>query len=155
MEKGKPADHPDLLLKNTDYLMGIAGSEPVLIHATSIEIYQQADKAYITDLTFSQQGADNNLAFSGSAGTAIIDTDTNDAALSGGVVIQNHQDGMEITAESLNWRYDPQIIEGEADQTVSITYGDGNKIRGKGFFVDFKHALYEFLSIEEGILRYE
>lgn len=152
---GEPADHPDFILRNADYLMGIAGGDPILVKARTIRIYQTAGKAYLDGIDFIQKDALDNPVFTGKADSAIIDTGSNDAVISGNVQIINHRDNMAITAEALNWYNSPQILESGADQIVSIEYDEGNLVKGLGFTGDFTHALYEFQSVGEGLLRYE
>jgi LPS export ABC transporter protein LptC len=152
---GKPADNPDLLLREAEYLLGIAGSAPVLIHAKTIEIYQSAGIAYLENLTFSQLDSQGQITVSGSAIYAQIDTKTNNVSLSGDIVILNHLDDLEITAQALTWVHDSKIFESDAESEASIAYGNGNSVRGTGFTADFTEATYEFLQISEGVLHYE
>ncbi len=152
---GKPADNPDLLMRDAQYLLGIAGNEPILIRAEIIEIYQAAGKAYLENITFSQQDDQGQTTVSGKALTAWIDTKSNNVSLTGDIVIFNHLDELEITAQALTWIHDSRIFESEASSEAQIAYGNGNRVRGTGFTADFTQATYEFLRISEGVLQYE
>ncbi|PKL11585.1 MAG: LPS export ABC transporter periplasmic protein LptC [Spirochaetae bacterium HGW-Spirochaetae-8] len=152
---GKPADNPDLLMQDAEYLLGIAGNEPVLIRAKTIEIYQTAGKAYLENITFTQQDSQGQTTVSGKALAAQIDTKTNNVSLTGDIVIINHLDDLEITAQALTWIHDRRIFESEAESEAQIAYGNGNSVRGTGFSADFTQATYEFLKISEGVLHYE
>ncbi len=153
--KGKPAENPDLMLKDAEYLLGIAGSNPILIRARNMEIYQKAGQAYLNEITFSQRNENGTIAFSGNALTAKIDTKTNNAQLSGDILIRNHIDDLEIAADMLNWIHDAQIFEGELEGWISLSFGSGNRVTGRGFVADFKNATYEFMHVDEGVLSYE
>jgi len=152
---GKPADNPDLLMHDAEYLLGIAGNEPVLIRAETIEIYQTAGKAYLTNITFSQKDSQGQATVSGSALAAQIDTKTNNVSLTGDIVILNHLDELEITAQALTWIHDSRIFESEVGSEARIAYGNGNSVQGTGFTANFTEATYEFLTISEGVLQYE
>jgi LPS export ABC transporter protein LptC len=153
--KGKPAENPDLVLTDAEYLLGIAGSTPILIHAQSMEIYQKAGQAFLNEISFTQKNEDDIIAFSGKARTAKIDTKTNNAQLTGDILIRNHLDELEITADMLNWIHDVQIFEGEPDGWINLSFGSGNRVTGRGFIADFKNATYEFMYVDEGVLSYE
>ena len=102
----RPAEFPDMRLDNTQYVLGIEGDEPIRIHARTIELYEKADLAYITEATFVQYSSDNTEQFTGSFGSAQIETDTNNLSMEKGVSIRNHVDRFTIEAEDLYWEHE-------------------------------------------------
>ncbi len=142
-------------LEQTEYLFGMEDNEPILIKAAVIELYRDADQAYITDATFTQHDAQEMLLISGTAGKAIIDTRTNDTRMSRGVVIKNHRDDVEIIAEELEWLDKEHVAQSGPDTLVTLILGEHDILRGRGFRGDFTTATYEFMSIEEGVLQYD
>lgn len=155
MHSGRPAEFPDMHLTATRYLLGVAGSEPIAIDAKEIEIYREAERAYITSAEFAQYDDAGKLLFSGSFDNAVVDTKTNDMTLSGNVVIRNYAEQFSITAESLQWNHEEQTVSSGDDTLVTINRKEHDILRGTGFHGDFATATFEFTSMEEGILHHE
>jgi hypothetical protein len=142
-------------LEQTRYLLGMDGMQPIHIDAHIIELYHDADEAYITDATFTQHDQDGTLRFSGNFGSAIVDTVTNALFMEHGMSITNHLDNFSIEAESLHWDHQNRKAWGESDTMVTITMKEHDILRGTGFQGDFSKATFEFDHIEEGRIHYD
>lgn len=152
---GRPAEFPDMLLTDARYLLGMEGSDPILIEAKEIEIYREAQQAYITDAQFSQQDDGGETIFSGTFGMALVDTKTNDMKLSGSVSIRNLRERFSIEADNLDWNHAKQTVDGGPDTLVTIIRQEHDILKGTGFHGDFATSTFEFLRMEEGILHHE
>ncbi|MDD3823554.1 MAG: LPS export ABC transporter periplasmic protein LptC [Sphaerochaetaceae bacterium] len=152
---GRPARFPDMHLFETRYVLGLEGSDPIKIEAKEIELYREAQQAYITDATFHQESTAGETLFSGSFGSAVVDTENNDMTLSDGVTIRNHRERFNITADELTWNHAQQTVRAEADSLVTIMWKEHDILRGTGFHGDFASATFEFTTMEEGILSHE
>lgn len=155
LDSTRPADFPDMRLENTRYLLGLEGLQPIQIRAAIIEIYREDQQAYITDASFTQNDAHENLLFSGNFGFAVIDTNTNNLEMSKGVHIENHRDIFTIVADQLNWNNEERTVLGERDTLVTLTMHEHDILQGTGFTGDLKTATFEFLRMEKGRLHYE
>ncbi len=149
---GRPAEYPDSALRNATYILGQPGQQPLRIKSQLIEIYQEAKTAYLERISFEQEDDDGNLIIRGTADLAKINMDTQDADISGNVFVEKVDDGMTIHCEALNWTDALQLIETRDDGLVTVSYGDGNSLTGRGFTGYLNEALYEFDTIEEGYI---
>lgn len=149
---GKPADYPDSSLKNATYILGRPDQQPLYIKSQLIEIYQEAKQAHLEQLEFEQLDTDGNILLRGTADRAVIDMDSQDADISGNVFVEKVDDGMLIRCDALTWTDSSQVIETKDGGLVTVTYGDGNSLTGRGFTGYLGEALYEFSTIEEGYI---
>ncbi|WP_422480321.1 LPS export ABC transporter periplasmic protein LptC [Pleomorphochaeta sp. DL1XJH-081] len=152
---GRPAEFPDMRLEETRYLLGVDGMEPIRIDAELIEVYQDAEKAYITEAVFNQFDNSDMLVFSGSFGAAEVDTSNNNISMEKGVLLRNHTDDFTIEAEALQWDNQNKKAYGTSDAMVTITMKEHDILRGTGFSGDFASAIFEFDHVEEGSISYE
>ncbi len=151
----RPAAFPDMRLEQTRYVLGMEGASPIRIDAQTIELYREAGEAYIDNATFTQDDSTGELLFSGAFGKAIVDTETNDVVMSGGVEIRNHRDDFTLSAVSLTWHHGDKIVEGDSDTLVTIVSKEHDILKGTGFRGDFSTATFEFMYMEEGRLTYD
>lgn len=155
MASGRPAEFPDMRLEKTRYLLGIDSMDPIRIDAELIELYREAEKAYITDAVFNQYDDAGALVFSGSFGSAVVDTSNNNISMDMGVSIKNHIDDFTIVAETLEWDNENQKASSTSDTMVTITMEEHDILRGTGFRGDFASATFEFEYVEEGAIHYD
>ncbi len=147
---GRPADFPDMSLTNAVYVLGQQGANPIRINGSLIEFYQKADTAYLTDITFSQLGKDGTVILSGKADSAIINTKTQDASITGNVELHKVDDSMLIRCEAMTWTDAQQLIQSVGDGLVTVSYGDGNTLTGQGYSGDLANATHEFAQVLSG-----
>ena len=151
----RPAAFPDMRLEQTRYVLGIEGASPIRIEAQTIELYREAGEAYIDNATFTQDDTAGVLLFSGSFGNAVVDTETNDVVMTGGVEIRNHRDDFTLSAVSLAWNHGGKTMAGDSDTLVTIVSKEHDILRGTGFRGEFSTATFEFMYLEEGRLTYD
>ncbi len=149
---GRPSEYPDSSLRNATYVLGRPGQQPLRIKSELIEIYQKANTAYMERISFEQEDSDGNILLKGTADRARIDMDSQDAEITGNVRIEKVDDKMTISCESLDWKNSLQLIETKGDGLVTVSYGDGNNLTGRGFTGRLDEALYEFSTIEKGYI---
>ncbi|MDY4611999.1 MAG: LPS export ABC transporter periplasmic protein LptC [Sphaerochaetaceae bacterium] len=150
---GRPADYPDSSLRNATYVLGQPGQQPLRIKSQSIEIYQKAKVAYLEKISFEQENPDGTVSIRGTADRAQINMDSQDADISGNVFVEKVDDGMTIRCEALSWKDSLQLLETKDDGMVTVSYGNGNSMAGRGFTGRLDEALYEFSTIEKGYIQ--
>lgn len=143
---------PEMELHDADYTMGqnVAGASsdnPMVMHASLITIYGKGQDTILTDVSFRQ--GDN---LSGSCKEAHVSSDNKKAVLSGDVQVRMVNDGTEVTIESQRVEWDGDENTLLCNSTVSVSYGDGTKIRAEGFSASLDEDRYEFSRILEGTL---
>lgn len=141
-----------MVLRNADYTLGenVAGAspeKPIVMHASLITIYGKGQDTVLTDVSFKQGDS-----LSGSCKTARVSSDNKSAVLSGDVLIRMDNDGTEVIIESqsIEWNGDDNTLL--CTSLVSVTYGDGTKIKAEGFSASMDEDRYEFGRILEGTL---
>lgn len=151
----RPSLFPDFHLFDTTYVVKSGDSWPIEIVAGEIELYQEDEKAYLTDAHFSQRDEEGNLLFSGTFEMGIVDTESDDVELRGDVFIKNHQENLTIEAPILYWDNADWRVHSDDNIVVTLTRDGHDILKGVGFFADFKRSLYEFAEVTEGVLHYE
>lgn len=141
--------HPDLILENTEYILGQSGESPVYIQSARIALWSGEDKAETGSLSFCQLDEDGEIAISGRAGHAVINTETKVLELSGDVVFQSMDGNMRIEAGSLVFDSDNEELSSEGN--VSVSSDDGT-FEGEGFHADLVNSAYTFSAITKGTI---
>jgi len=144
-------EHPDMVMYDADYLLGMAKRQPIFIHAEIIELYQDG-LALLESIEFIQKAQDGSISITGSADFGKINTDTNDAKLTGRVIVSNIADDIRVEAEELNWNHAERLLSCPLDKAATVNYSDHYTITGYGFTGDFTSATFEFARVEQGVV---
>jgi LPS export ABC transporter protein LptC len=147
------SEEPDILLTDATYTLGRSGQRPVTVTARTIAIYLKTDKAVLEDLTFEQPDETGTTDLSGSAAMATVDTESNDASLQGTVRIDKRSEQFSVEAENLFWDEEEQLLQTEPDGRATVRFDEGNVLSGTGFSADLDQGVYEFASLDQGVLR--
>lgn len=139
--------NPDFILTEAKYTLGQDGEKPLFLEANELIIYNDDDMAYATDLTFYQVDDDGNKTLTGTAGYAIIDTESKSANFSKGVELVLLTDDMIIKAESLFFDTEKQTFESKDEINAKK---DNITIIAKGIFGNLVTSEFEFEKIEKG-----
>ncbi|MGI6466803.1 MAG: LPS export ABC transporter periplasmic protein LptC [Sphaerochaetaceae bacterium] len=146
---------PDLVLTNTTYKIKSSDEEPITIEAQTIEIYKNANKAFITKATFIQKDIDGTLIMSGSFNEGEIETTTNNLRLRKDVTIKNHKENFSLHGDNFDWHSDDKKVFSEKESLVTLINKEHDILKGRGFVGNFATSEFEFATMEEGILYYD
>ncbi len=149
------SDRPDYILYNTDYTVSRAGNDRITFSAQKAVFYTARSKVYLDGVTFVQQDEEGTVLTEGSCARCEIETNTNDAVLSGNVQLTSYSEKTSISAEILYWEHKTSRLSSDPEAVVTIQYRDGSTISGKDFHGDFDLRLFEFAEVTEGVVRYE
>ena len=136
---------PDMILENAEYTLSQKNDSPMVMQASRISIYGSGRDTVLENVSFRR-----GTTLSGSCGKAVVSPDNNHATLSGVVHIELDDNGSVSVIET------PDIIWDGTDNSltctgdVTVTYGDGTRIRAAGFSAVVDENLYEFGTILEG-----
>lgn len=136
---------PDMVLENAEYTLSQKDDSPMVMQASRITINGSGRDTVLENVSF-RRGS----TLSGSCGKAVVSSDNKHATLSGVVRIELEDDGNTSVIET------PDIIWDDTDNSltctgeVTVTYGDGTRIRAAGFSAVVDENLYEFGTILEG-----
>jgi LPS export ABC transporter protein LptC len=153
-ERPEPAVHPDLSFYDATYTIGRPDGNPFTIKAKDLQIYKKEDRATGNIITFEQRDDEGVVQVSGTCDSISIDTDDEDAVLSGNVSLNIETEGLNIVSDEVTWDSDTSILD-TGDQDVVVTWSNGNTIAGKGFTANLETRDFELASIEEGIINEE
>lgn len=154
-ESTEESDRPDYILYNTDYTISRAGNDRITFSAQKAVFYTAKSRVYLDGVTFIQQDSDGTVLTEGSCASCEIETNTNDAVLSGDVQLTSYSEETSITAEILYWEHKTSRLSSDPEAVVTVQYRDGSTISGKDFHGDFNLRLFEFAEVTEGVVRYE
>ena len=111
---------PDIALYNTQISLKAEESEDIVITASYVEYLE--DKVEIHDMEFEQLDEKGNLYLVGQAKKGNVDTLTKVMVLSEGAILEQKQEGIRISCDNLEFKYEDAIIN--SDGRVSLNYGD-------------------------------
>ncbi len=146
---------PDFILKNAVYTVERSGERAMIFRAETIEMYESDKTANLDAVTFQQRNENEADTASGSCGKVSINTNSQDAVLSDGIVIIAPSEGVRLEAEQLEWDNRRERLFSHPEEIVRIIYDDGTRVIGRGFSGDFSLNVFQFQEIIEGNLQYE
>jgi LPS export ABC transporter protein LptC len=149
-------DLPDLVMEDLDYVRVEDGQPLVRFQAESAESYESRHTMDMTGLSFVQY-TDNGSAIGaeGSAGSAQVDTASNNITLSGEVYIKSDSQDLSIYSPSLQWQNQERLLSAGPADTVQLSRSDGTAISGRGFSADARNRTWSFTDSAEGVFYFE
>jgi LPS export ABC transporter protein LptC len=145
MEEESEDRRPDLTMSGVEYVRVRDGDPLVRVQADRVERYERTQMMRIDQLRFEQyaHGGDKAAA-AGSAGSAVVQLESGDTELSGGVQIVVESEDLTIETSALSWRDDDRLLVGGGDNEVLLKRSDGAVLSGRGFMSDARRHSWEF-----------
>ena len=136
---------PDMVMKDAVYTLSQKDDSPMVMQAGLISIYGTGRDTVLENVSFSR-----GISLVGNCAKATVSSDNKHATLSGNVWVKLTDDDNTtvIEADSVVWDGNDNSLMCSGEVTVS--YGDGTRIRAKGFSAVADENLYEFGTILEG-----
>jgi LPS export ABC transporter protein LptC len=135
---------PDTILEGFSQTV-VRDSKPTLVmEASRASTYAASKQVLLVDARFREYDSAGEVAIQGQAGRAIFHTDTENAELSGGIVLYSARDEATLRATSLDWDRDRRLARSAADASVVVEKDDGSRIEGRGFEADFRTHTIRF-----------
>jgi LPS export ABC transporter protein LptC len=134
----------------------VVNTRPQLsFQAASADRYEKSQTMDLKTVTFKQLGEDAGkniqVESTGSADQVHVDTHTNNITLEGNVKIYSKSEDVTIASPSLSWENNSRNISSGADDTVSLSRGDGSTASGKGFSANTRNRTWEFSGPVSGV----
>ena len=127
----------------------------VTIEAQRAEYYRNTEEQHLTEISFEAFDSDGELLVSGSAARALIELDTNNADLSGGVEMDSRSQGAQVSSETLYWDEESRILSSDRETVVTIVRDNGTRIEGRGFVTDLSLNVMRFEGGASGVIYRE
>jgi len=120
------------------------------IHAARAESFEKNHRTELEGVTFTQYDSKGALQASGTADSATVWTDSDNAEFRGDVVLESKREKATLKAETLTWTDSTKVLEGGLERIVSVNRDDGAWVRGAGFRADLKRRSFSFSEASEG-----
>jgi LPS export ABC transporter protein LptC len=153
-ESSSQAGEKVLTMQEMEYVRVQGGNPAVRIRAEEASRYETQHTMELKNFTFEQFDADSGgnvtTNVQGKAGTSLIEMDTGNLSMGGGVYIESESEDMFIETPDISWKDKERILT--APGMVLITRSSGTTISGKGLSADMRRRSWEFQSEAAGII---
>lgn len=111
------------------------------MEAQQSEVYQVRKEIRLKSFQFQEYDSEGEPASKGSADNAVINTDTNDARLSGRLTARSEEQAVTLevtggTAGGLSWTNETKILKTEPPSSVTLKKDDGSQIVAQSMTLD-------------------
>jgi len=145
--KGKP----DIIMENLEYVRVRKGDPLARIQAEHAERWEERQTMELRDFSFEQMDDNgNNVNADGRAGMAIIQLESGDISLKGGVRIRVDSEDVIISTAELEWNDKEKILSGGVEDEVDIERSDGTIFSGIGFYANARSRTWSFAGEVKG-----
>jgi hypothetical protein len=108
-----------------------------------------------TVMLFREYDGQGGLRTEARAEQAVFHTDSENASVSGSIVIYSTEEQAELQASRLTWIREGRRLVADDGQTVRLQKDDGSFVEGQGFSADFRRKKLEFASRVRGSYVWE
>ncbi len=138
-------EQPDIVMYDVEYVRVENGEPMVKFNAEKAEHYEKSRTMKLSNFSFTQFNQDEDKEdTSGFAGSGVINLDSKDVSLDGGVHVDVPSEDIEISASKLDWKDKPKHLNAGSQSEVFIERPDGTVIQGSGFSADLQSRSWEF-----------
>jgi len=145
-----PESIPDARFTDFSHTVVRDGSVRLYISAEKAESFIKKKETRTYNVTFLQYDKDNKVVTEGVADKAIINTETENAEISGNIVMYSHNQEAKITCKYLYWNQEENTLTAKKEDTVYLHKDNGSVIQGTGFTADFQLQKVRFEGSVEG-----
>jgi LPS export ABC transporter protein LptC len=135
---------PDTVMIGFTHTVIDEGRVWVKLSARRAEGYDQSKKIVLAEVRFQEFDRQGRLATEAAADRAVYNSDTEDAEVTGNILLRAPEEKASITAESLSWIKEGRRLSSGAGQSVRLAKEDGSFLEGRGFQADFRRRRLEF-----------
>jgi LPS export ABC transporter protein LptC len=146
---------PETILVNFTHTVMSGGKVWVVLEADRAETYGDRKEIVLENVLFREYGEQGNLLTEARADRAVFSTDSEDATVSGSIVIYSPEDQAALRASRLSWTREGRRLVADDGQTVRLQKDDGTFVEGRGFSADFRRKKLEFASRVRGSYVWE
>ncbi|MCK5672205.1 MAG: LPS export ABC transporter periplasmic protein LptC [Spirochaetales bacterium] len=146
---------PDNIIENFSYTSVDNGNIIFRMYSIKAENYSKRNETILNNIVFREYNLHNEIVTEGTAEKGLIHTDTDDAELTGSLIIYSTENEAEITADYLYWNDSEKTLTGSENGYVKLLKNSGTQITGTGFSGDMKSKKFIFENNVKGIYHYE
>ena len=144
-EDGPDKSKPDIVMENLEYVRVRGGDPLARFQAEHAERWEERQTMELRDFSFEQmEDRGETVNAEGRAGFAVVQLDSGDISLKGGVRIRVDSEDVTIRTAELEWKDKAKTLSGGDRDIVDIQRSDGTSFTGRGFFADARNRLWAF-----------
>jgi len=149
---GSETDKADIIMEEIEYVRVRGGDPLVRFRAEYAERWEERQIMNLTNFSFEQmEDKGDNVDADGRAGSAIVQLDSGNITLAGGIRINVESEDVTIETASLNWQDKEKVLSGSDEGLVIINRSDGTNFSGRGFFADARNRTWAFSGEVRGL----
>ncbi len=148
-------DVPDSIIRDFLYTSVDNGNAVFRIYAAESKNYSQKNETQLKKVVFQELNSKKEIITQGTAEKGIIHTESNDAELSGSIIIYSADNEAEISSEYLYWKDSEKMLSGSENGKVKVLKDSGTEISGQGFTGDLKTKTFRFEKFVRGVYHNE
>jgi LPS export ABC transporter protein LptC len=150
-----PGQTPETILIDFTHTVVSGGRVWVILEADRAETYSERKEIVLEGVYFREYDEEGNLLTEAQAAEAVFSTDSEDATVSGSIVIYSPEEQAALRASRLSWTREGRRLVADNGQTVRLQKDDGSFVEGQGFSADFRRKKLEFASRVRGSYVWE
>ena len=142
---GADKSKPDIVMENLEYVRVRGGDPLARFQAEHAERWEERQTMELRNFSFEQmENHGETINAEGRAGLAVVQLDSGDISLKGGVRIRVDSEDVIIRTAELEWKDKPKTLSGREGDEVDIQRSDGTTFSGWGFFADARNRIWTF-----------
>ena len=146
---------PNSIIENFSYTSVDNGEILFRLYAEKAENYSTKKETILNEVVFQEYNANNEIITEGTAENGVIYTESDDAELTGSLIIYSANNESELTADYLYWDDSEKSLTGSDNGNVKLLRDSGTEISGTGFSGDLRTKIFSFKKNVKGIYHYE
>lgn len=146
---------PDSVIENFSYTSVDNGSIIFRIYSKKAENYSRKKETILDEVVFREYNLNSEMVTEGIAERGIIYTESDNAELTGSLIIYSADSEAEISADYLYWNDSEKSLTGSDDGNVKLLRDSGTEISGTGFSGDLRTNVFIFKKDVKGVYHYE
>jgi LPS export ABC transporter protein LptC len=150
-----PGQTPETILIDFTHTVVSGGRVWVVLEAERAETYSERKEIVLEGVYYREYDEEGNLLTEAQAEKAVFSTDSEDATVSGSIVIYSPEEQAALQASRLSWTREGRRLVADDGQTVRLQKDDGSFVEGQGFSADFRRRKLEFSSRVRGSYVWE
>jgi LPS export ABC transporter protein LptC len=135
---------PDTVLERFSQTVVRDGKPQLVLEAAEARTFRVNARVLLASARFREYDSAGELSVQGSAEHAVFHTDTENAELSGGIVLHSARDKATVRTTVLDWDRAHRFVHGDPDAAVIVEKDDGSRLQGTGFEADFRTHTIRF-----------
>ena len=141
---------PETILIEFTHTIVSEGCVWVVLEAERAETYGERKEIVLQGAVFREYDENGDLLTEARADSAVFKTDSEDATVSGSIVIYSPEQQASLKAGRLTWTREGRRLVAEDGQAVRLQKDDGSFVEGRGFSADLRRKELSFSSRVRG-----